>query len=96
MEFKTIVQHWRYEDGWREIPTILRDKYDGREKEFDEALVGWHCWVYPANDKDFARWMKKNMKGKYECDFRFNSGDPMFTVLIKDDQDATLFKLTWM
>ena len=96
MEFKTIVRHWRHEDGWREIPPILRDKYDGREKEYDETLEGWHCWVYPANDTEFAKWMKKNMKGKYECDFRFNSGDPMFTVLIKEAQDATLFKLTWM
>jgi hypothetical protein len=27
---------------------------------------------------------------------RFNSGDPMFTVHITDDQEATLFILRWL
>jgi len=89
------VHHWRYEDGWRLVPPVLR-KEGEPEKEFNEEIVGWHCWVYADDNKDFEKWMRKNMKGKYDCTFRFNSGDPMHTVWIREDEDATLFKLTWM
>jgi len=92
---RPFVNHWRYDDGWQDIPVILR-KENGKVREFREELRGWHCWVYPSNDSDFEGWMKQNMKGKYDCTFRFNSGNPMFTVLITDDEDATLFKLTWI
>jgi hypothetical protein len=27
---------------------------------------------------------------------RFNSGDPMWTVTITDDKEATVFQLRWM
>jgi hypothetical protein len=89
------VHHWRHEDGWRNIPQILQ-KPGGPEKEFDVNFQGWFCWAYASDEREFERWMKKNMKGKYDCTFRFNSGDPMHTVWIKEDEDATLFKLTWM
>jgi hypothetical protein len=92
---KTLVHYWRYEDGWRTVPYFLReDKKAGRE--FDEGLKGWHCWVYPRDDLEFEQWMDQNMKGKYDYTHRFNSGDPMYTVNIKSDEDATLFKLRWM
>lgn len=95
MSIETVkVRHWRYEDGWRFVPEFLR-KPGEPEKEYNEEIKGWHCWVY-ADSNDFGKWMKKNMKGKYDCTFRFNSGDPMHTVWIKEDEDATLFKLTWM
>lgn len=93
---KTRVQNWRYDDGWYDIPVVLREKYGGQEKEFREELIGWHCWVYAGDDAEFNDWMEKNMKGSFDCTFRFNSGDPMHTVTIKDNEDATLFKLTWM
>lgn len=40
--------------------------------------------------------MNDNIIGEYECDFRFNGGDCMFTVHIVKDEDATIFKLRWM
>ena len=92
---KTIVNHWRYDNGWQDIPIILR-KINGPTRKFSKGIRGWHCWVYPHDDSSFESWMKKNMKGKFDCTFRFNSGNPMYTVFIKDDEDATLFKLTWM
>ena len=60
---------------------------------FDPELKGWHYHVYTAYRLEFEKWMYTNMNGKYECVYRFNSGDPMFTVTIYDD--TTLFKLTW-
>lgn len=89
------VFHWRYEDGWRDTPEILR-RPGQPEREFEEELQGWHCWAYPSDNKEFEKWMKTNMKGRYDCTFRFNSGDPMYTVWIKSPEDATLFKLTWL
>jgi hypothetical protein len=104
MNFKTIVHHWRREDGWRNnIPYVLQK--DGIEREFDEDQVGWFCCVYPgdelrtdavSNRDAFSEWMKNNMNGPYEADYRFNSGNPMYTVFIKNDEDATIFKLRWM
>ncbi len=88
------VFHWHYSDGWRTIPEILREKY-GIEKEFDKDLVGWHCWAYSDDDHEFEQWMKDNMTGEYDCTRRFNSGDPMTTIIIRKDEDATLFKLMW-
>jgi len=96
MKYKTTVHHWRYEDGWRDVPHILKDLYQGETRIFEECGQGWFCWVYAANDAEFVDWMRENMRGKYECDYRFNSGDPMHTVLIREDEDATLFKLRWM
>lgn len=95
---RPYVNHWRYEDGWQEIPLVLKDKNGvvTNDRIFNEEIVGWHCWVYPANEVDFENWMDENMTDCYDCTFRFNSGNPMFTVHITDDEDATLFKLTWM
>ncbi len=93
---KTIVQHWNYHDGWRDMYYAKDGRLENTEREFDKDLVGWHCWVYPSNDKEFVQWMETNMKGEYECDHRFNSGDPMYTVCIREDEDTTIFKLTWL
>lgn len=93
---KTVVNHWRYEDGWRDIPLVLQKSRGGRRKEFLPEIIGWHCWVYPEDDAIFEEWMETNMKGVHDCTFRFNSGSPMYTVHIISDEDATLFKLTWM
>ena len=58
--------------------------------------VGWSCWVYTNDPKAFEAWMEANMTGPYDCILRFNSGDPMHTVTVCADQDAVLFKLTWL
>lgn len=94
----TSVHHWHYDNGWHDIPCGLIDKNNisTNDKYFNEELVGWHCWVYEAEGVDISEWMKQNMKGKFDCTLRFNSGDPMHTIWIKDDEDATLFKLKWM
>ena len=86
------VKHWNYNDGWRTLYTINGNT----EKEFDHYLVGWHCWAYAGEDENIEQWMKDNMVGEYECDFRFNSGDPMHTIIIRENEDAMLFKLKWM
>lgn len=55
---------------------------------------GWYCWVYPDDDQEFEEWMKKNCPSA-EFTHRFNSGDPMYTVFIREDAEATLFQLKW-
>ena len=92
------VRHWKYNDGNSWIPEILR-KNIADDTEFEQELVGWPCWVVADNipgDAEFVTWMKNNMIGSYECDWRFNNGDPMYTVHIRSDEDATAFKLRWM
>ena len=88
------VDYWRYYDGWQDIIHILRVP-GGPTREFDGGIVGWHCWAYTNNNELFNEWMKRSMVGEYESIFRFNSGDPMYTVHIISDIDASLFKLTW-
>lgn len=58
--------------------------------------VGYYCWMYPEDNNEFSNWMKTNMIGPWEADWRFNSGSPMFTVYMANDDDAMLFKLRWM
>jgi hypothetical protein len=88
---KVLVQYWSYRDGWR-------DSYNTgvAEKTFDEDIKGWGCWVYTDDVAQFEDWLADNMQGSYECDYRFNSGNPMHTVLIRNDEDATAFKLKWV
>jgi len=58
---------------------------------------GYTCWFYEEepNGESIKNWMKENMQGKYECTLRFNSGDPMHTIYIEDDRDASMFVLKW-
>lgn len=91
------VHHWKYDNGWHNIPEILRDKTGtDAQIEFREELVGWHCWAYPNDDVLFEEWIEKNLSGDVDMTHRFNSGDPMWTVTIRDDADASLFKLMWL
>ena len=85
---KTSVHHWRFETGNREDSVGDLWKHDPMPR-------GWYCWVYPKDGCDFDDWMKKNCPTA-DVAFRFNSGDPMYTVYIKDDEEATLFGLRWM
>jgi hypothetical protein len=97
MAIKVSVYHWRYETGWREMPDYLVDETSPVTNTgwYDDDLKGWHCWVYADDWKEFEDWMEKNMSGYFSCDRKFNSGDPMQLVHIKEDADASLFKLTW-
>jgi len=55
---------------------------------------GWFCWAYPSDDREFEKWMKANCPTA-DWTHRFNSGDPMYTVLITNNEEATSFKLQW-
>ena len=84
---KTVVNHWRFENGIDPInPGSLWPSIVPR---------GWYCWVYAANDEEFRDWMSKMCPGA-DLTYRFNSGDPMHTVFISSDSEATLFKLRWL
>ena len=84
----TKVHHWRFNDGVTPI---------NPGNPFGEIVAprSWSCWVYPEDDQEFEDWMAKNCPTA-DCTRRFNSGDPMTTVYIKNDIEATLFNLRWM
>lgn len=84
---KTIVHHWRFDDGTKPI---------NPGNPFGELFVprGWYCWVYPNDNHEFEIWMTTNCPTA-DITPRFNSGDPMWTVYIKEDQEATLFTLKY-
>lgn len=84
----TSIQHWKYHDGVTPI---------NPGNPFGEIVHprGWTCWVYPENDGEFEIWMTHNCPTA-DITHRFNSGDPMYTVYIKEDREATIFQLKWM
>ncbi len=89
------VFNWRYSDGWGDVPAVLRRR--GRpDREFHEDMIGWFCHVYTDDHNEFLDWMEANMRGEYDATSRFNSGNPMITIQIVDDKDASLFKLRWI
>jgi len=93
---KTAIFNWRKEDGWSDVPLVLRRLSPERgEREFNEDMVGWFCTVYAEDDDHFEAWMLEHMKGEYDITRRFNSGNPMSTVWIKEDEDAMFFRLVW-
>jgi hypothetical protein len=85
---KTVVHHWRFEDGLT-IPN------PDSQWPIEPPPRGWYCWVYPQDDNEFEEWMSR-MCPTADCTRRFNSGDPMTTVYIKEDSEATAFQLRWM
>lgn len=93
MEQRVTIHHWRYEDGWHNVPAILR-KSNKPEREFLGEIVGWHCWVYCNDHHEFIEWMQKHCPTA-DCTPRFNSGDPMVTVFIKDKDEAAYFVLNF-
>lgn len=76
---------------WREEPNPIKP--------------GWHCFAYPTyvmpedrrenQEFNLETWMSENMTGEYECIMRFNSGDPMHTIFIKESRDAEFFALNF-
>ena len=83
----TTIHYWRFEDGVTPV---------NPGNPVGETILprGWYCWAYPDDKHDFEDWMSK-MCPSADTTFRFNSGDPMYTVFIKDDTEATLFNLKW-
>lgn len=85
---KTIIHHWSFDDGVTPI---------NPGNPFGETVLprGWSCWVYPEDNHEFEIWMTRMCP---TADFtpRFNSGDPMWTVNITDDKEATVFQLRWL
>jgi len=55
---------------------------------------GWYCWAYPTDNQEFEKWIAQNCPSA-DIVHRFNSGDPMYTVYIKDEKEAILFELKW-
>jgi hypothetical protein len=91
---KTSIHHWRHEDGWHTIPAFLRKDPNGPEREFLNEIVGWHCWVYCDDHHAFLDWMAQHCPTA-DCTPRFNSGNPMITVHIKDRDEAAYFMLCY-
>jgi hypothetical protein len=81
------VHHWRYEDG-----TTISNP--GSRFQLDPIPRGWYCWAYTDNNKEFEEWMSRLCPTADIC-CRFNSGDPMYTVYISNDAEATIFNLSW-
>lgn len=70
---------------WQEVIDDGKGAYDS----------GWYCWVYVNDNTDFPGWMDKYCPTA-EYTFRFNSGDPMYTVNITNEKEAMLFSLQWI
>jgi hypothetical protein len=85
---KTVIHHWRFEDG-------LTCPNPGSPYPIDPPPRGWYCWVYTNDNDEFEEWMSR-MCPTADYTRRFNSGNPMTTVYISDDKEATLFQLRWM
>lgn len=86
------VNHWRFESG--------EDEWVGESIIYPSgwrsgAPRGWYCWVYTDDTHGFTEWMDNNCPTAGYI-HRFNSGDPMITVHITDDREATLFMLRWL
>jgi hypothetical protein len=84
----TKIEHWKYNDGWHYTTTLVRVD-PSIAWEFGQQYVGWSCWVYPSNDADFEDYMQ-TLKSA-EAISRFNGGDCMYTVWIRDKNDADAF-----
>ena len=93
MEQSISVHHWRYEDGWHDIPSVLL-KPGMDLREFREEIVGWHCWVYCDDHFEFIAWMERHCPTA-DCTPRFNSGNPMVTVNITSKEEAAYFMLNF-
>ena len=88
------VVYWRFESGEpKPVPESLRKLYTSGYQEVPPR--GWYCWAYPSDDREFEQWMSKHCPTA-EITHRFNSGDPMYTVMITDDQQAEIFEQTWV
>ena len=91
MKNKTLVRHWRFEDG--KVRTYDHGNKGGRVTP-EPIPRGWYCWVFPEDDHSFEIWMNR-MCPTADITHRFNSGNPMWTVYIKEDAEATAFQMMY-
>ena len=92
------VKHWNHTKPQSGTdPTAGNSVVPGYLQHIQSVPVveEWTCWVYTNDKESFLKWFEKNCPTG-SCIFRFNSGNPMFTVLISDMAEATLFKLMWI
>ena len=95
MKQQISVHHWRFDDGWYDVPGVLLSLTPGMNpREFREEIVGWHCWVYCNDHREFTDWMEEHCPTA-DCTPRFNSGNPMVTVNITDKDEAAYFMLNF-
>ena len=83
----TTVRHWQFNNGVDPV---------NPGSPFSMVLPRcWTCWVYPDDDLLFEQWMITHCP---TADFthRFNGGNPMWTVTITDDGEASLFTLKFL
>ena len=87
----THISYWKYENGKPEqvAPSIIYP--DGLQ---DTVPAGWYCWVYSDNTYGFIDWMKLHCPSA-DATPRFNSGNPMITVFIPDNKEASMFALAF-
>ena len=87
MKIRTVY-NWTFHDGITAVNPGNR---------FGDIIppYGWTCWVYPEDDQEFESWMETNCPTA-DIVHRFNSGNPMWTVYIKDNREASLFALKWI
>lgn len=74
------------------------DNWECRKGSDDPRLLGKTFWVCRAfaNDYDmFAEWMDIHCPTAAWV-YRYNSGNPAFSINISDEDEATIFKLTWI
>lgn len=90
---KVSVYYWEYHNGVDLPPNAALLK--SLDIDCEPNPKGYTCHVFTDEPESFENWMKRNIIGSYDCTWRFNSGNPMYTVFIKDDEDAMLFKLKW-
>ena len=84
------IEHWKFYDGWHYTIAVLRTKPDNKY-EYNPDLFGWHCWAYPSNNTEFETWCESNLSESADVCLRFNGGDMMYTVVLKDKNDADKF-----
>lgn len=93
MVLEVHISYWKYESGEPEaMPDYLKHMYPTGFRE--GSPKGWHCWAYPSDDRAFEEFMDR-VCPTADITHRFNSGNPMYTVYITDEKEATLFQLAW-
>jgi hypothetical protein len=92
-----IIRHWRYNDG-RDCVFDPKTFQMVKTDSIDEDVKGWHCWVWLRTstlEDRFFNWLELHIRKGYDTCNRFNSGDPMTELYIKDDAEAEKFKEYW-
>jgi hypothetical protein len=92
-DYIRMVDHWGYDDGKPEDNGV--GQHGQKLGATGGRTPGHYCWIYPRNKDKLEKWMSENCPGAV-YDFRFNSGDPMYTTHFPNDKEAMLFKLKFL